>query len=59
MSNFTTYFNNLKKIAKNINVDYTKKIYKYTCVVDSCIELKPIYSSPSHHLLHLLRPHVY
>ena len=25
MSNFTTYFNNLKKIAKNINVDYTKE----------------------------------
>ena len=25
MSNFTTYFNYLKKIAKNINVDYTEK----------------------------------
>ena len=43
MSNFTTYFNNLKKIAKNINVDYIKKIYKYTYVVGSCIELKPIF----------------
>ena len=26
MSNFTNYFNNLKKIIKNFNVDYTKKI---------------------------------
>ena len=25
MSNFTTYFNNLKTIAKNINVDYNEK----------------------------------
>ena len=25
MSNFTTYFNNLNKIAKNINVNYTEK----------------------------------
>ena len=30
MSNFTTYVNNLKKIANNINVDYNKKYINIT-----------------------------
>ena len=42
MSNFTSCFNNLKKIAKRFNFDCIENTHTHTCVAGFGIELRPI-----------------